>query len=226
MIISTFSGPNGMNGSARSCGLGGLGLTQGTDFNCNATICYGIGDTRHQQFQLLQQLLNMFAGPLGFAPLAIDGFLGTNSANVANVVTNAIVDNNLPGSSDPAVVQMSASFSNNELAHLADGLIPILSTAASAMQAQRISQGLPPTPSSPSPRSPSAAAAAVATTLPPGSMSVVAPTSTGAKITAAFRKNSTWYMVAGGAAAVLLAGGIGYAVYRHKGTPHRRAHAR
>jgi hypothetical protein len=225
MIISTFSGPNGMNGSARSCGLGGLGLTQGVDFNCNATICYGIGDKRHQQFQLLQQLLNMFAGPLGFAPLTIDGFLGTNSANVANVVTNAIVDNSLPGSSDPAVVQMSASFSNNELAHLADGLIPILSTAASAMQAQRISQGLPPTPSSPLP-SPSAAAAAAVAALPPGSMSVVAPASTGAKITAAFRKNSTWYMVAGAAAAVAVAGGIGYAVYRHKEHPRRRAHAR
>lgn len=52
--------------------------TLGVDFNCNASICYGIGASNHALFQQLQQVLNQHG-----AQLAVDGFIG--DATVAAV---------------------------------------------------------------------------------------------------------------------------------------------
>lgn len=50
-------------------------FVEGTDFNCNATICYGIGAVQNR-FMALQATINRFASSSGFAPLTVDGFIG------------------------------------------------------------------------------------------------------------------------------------------------------
>jgi len=56
-------------------------LVLGVDFNCNASICYGVGAKNHALFQQLQQVLNQYG-----VGLVVDGFIGDNTvAAVKNV---------------------------------------------------------------------------------------------------------------------------------------------
>jgi hypothetical protein len=71
-----------LNGYENRPGLGALAartLVQGTDFNCNASICYGIGAANHQALKDLQTAINRYA--FGNKPLVVDGYIG--SATVA-----------------------------------------------------------------------------------------------------------------------------------------------
>ncbi len=60
-----------------------MALTLGVDFNCNASICYGIGAQNHALFQQLQQVLNQYG-----AGLAVDGFIGANTVNAVRTIAN------------------------------------------------------------------------------------------------------------------------------------------
>lgn len=51
----------------------------GKDWNLKGDIAYGAGAT-HDEFVALQKSLNQLAGPLGFAKLDTDGFLGPKTA--------------------------------------------------------------------------------------------------------------------------------------------------
>jgi lysozyme family protein len=60
-------------------------LTQGVDFKCNTTICFGVGAV-HDQFKALQTAINGFATiGSGFTPLVVDGFIGDKTVAAANV---------------------------------------------------------------------------------------------------------------------------------------------
>jgi hypothetical protein len=63
-------------------------LTEGTDFKCNAALCYGVGAV-HDQFKALQATLNQFANAVGFAPLAVDGFIGPLTVAAAQAAASA-----------------------------------------------------------------------------------------------------------------------------------------
>lgn len=57
----------------------GLGLTP--VYKCTATICYGAdgagkGNGTDGLFKQVQSVLNRFASPAGFTPIAVDGFIG------------------------------------------------------------------------------------------------------------------------------------------------------
>lgn len=54
-------------------------LTQAKDFNCNASICYAIGAGNDALFKKLQSSINVLAGVGGFAPIAVDGFIGAGT---------------------------------------------------------------------------------------------------------------------------------------------------
>jgi len=53
----------------------------GVDFNCNASICYGVGANNHALFQQLQQVLNQHG-----AGLTIDGFIGDATVAAVKIV--------------------------------------------------------------------------------------------------------------------------------------------
>ncbi len=62
---------------------------QGKDWNVKDTIAYGAGPV-HADFVALQGDLNRFAGALGFAPLATDGFIGARTAAAVKAVYDAV----------------------------------------------------------------------------------------------------------------------------------------
>jgi hypothetical protein len=62
---------------------------KGTDFNCNAAICYGIGAV-HNRFMALQTTINRFAGSSGFAPLTVDGFIGQLTVDAAAAAATTV----------------------------------------------------------------------------------------------------------------------------------------
>jgi hypothetical protein len=230
-----------MNGSA--CGFG---YAQGTDFNCNSSICYGIG-TRQGQFETFQQLLNQILLVTGGNALKVDGFVGADTLAGAMRVARAIIQAGLPGSDDVNIVTLAndPSVTKEQLAGMVDSLLPMLAISASSLQAQRIAAGLPPTgaaatgplpaPSAMTPGTiapgmgPAPAAAATGPLPAPSAMTpgTIAP---GTGPAPAAMKSTTWYIIGGVAAAVLAAGGAAYVIYRRKGhgsarSGHRYARA-
>lgn len=189
-------------------GLGSV-LTQGTDYNCNASICYGIGPARHQLFQRMQTLLNIFSTPVGFAPLVVDGFIGDSTVNAVRLTARAITATGLPGGDLPVLWEATEpTYTKESTAANADDIVLAIAAAAPVMVANRAAAGLPASPVIP----PSATHPASASTPPD---SVVAPAShaisTATKTK--FKKALPWIL--GGLGAVLLIGGGGYVYYRH-----------
>lgn len=184
------------------------------NFKCNSSICYGIGVENHKRFQNLQSLLNLFATPVGFAPLVVDGFLGDASAKAAELTARAIVGSGLPGADSAVVQKISGGISKNGLAEAAFGDFPLMLAAAGpVMQAQRAQSGLPASPYvAPTPITAATAPAAVT----PGpeadkKMKSMAPSN----------KKWLWWTLAG-VATVAAVGGVGYVVYRRQAKPARR----
>src|SRR5574342_77555 len=52
-------------------------LVRGVDFQCNATLCYGIGPTNDATFKALQRALNRYPG----VSVGVDGKLGASSVS-------------------------------------------------------------------------------------------------------------------------------------------------
>jgi lysozyme family protein len=57
-------------------------LKLGVDFNCNASICYGIGATSDALFRRLQQTLNAYG-----AGLVVDGRIGANTVSAVQRIS-------------------------------------------------------------------------------------------------------------------------------------------
>lgn len=64
-------------------------FVEGTDFNCNTAICYGIGAV-HNRFMALQATINRFASSAGFAPLTVDGFIGQLTVDAAAAAATTV----------------------------------------------------------------------------------------------------------------------------------------
>jgi len=62
-------------------------LTQGTDYNCNASICYAIGAANDALFKKLQQGVNMLASAAGIAPIIVDGWIGKETVAALQALT-------------------------------------------------------------------------------------------------------------------------------------------
>jgi len=189
-------------------GLGSV-LTQGTDYNCNASICYGIGSARHQLFQRIQALLNFFSTPVGFAPLVVDGFLGESTVNAARLTARAITATGLPGGEQPVLWEATEpTYTKEALAANADDIALAIAAAAPVMVAQRAAAGLPASPViSPSSTHPASAATPPDSVVAPSGHAIATTTKT------KFKKALPWIL--GGLGAVLLIGGGGYVYYRH-----------
>jgi lysozyme family protein len=208
----TSNGSYGTYNPADVYGAGfGRTFVQGTDFQCNAAICFAIGPDRHQQFQQLQTLLNLFTTPVGFAPLDVDGFIGAQTVNAAIATAKAVRAAGLPGFDAPAMVQISSGVTKEQLASLVDDFNLALAAAGPVMATQRAQQGLPPSPviapSTPIPTTPATQAIVEA--------ALVAATVAATAALPKSKKAWIWW-VAGGAVTVLAVGRIGYVVYRRK----------
>lgn len=195
MLIQQHSGGNGFG-----YGFGAAGLTQGKDFNCNAGICYAIGAANDALFKKLQMNLNVLSGVGGFSQLKVDGFIGPATVSALASLKKLGFD-------------ASAYSSKEAVAVNAQLISDILGGLAQAQQSMAVATGQPSPLKSPGTavayQPTSAAAAAAITAQLPGASPVAAMLP---KI-----KSKTLWWIAGGLAAALTVGGVGYVVYRRKG---------
>lgn len=178
--------------------LGATTLVSGKDFNCNATICYGIGAANHKTFVDLQTTLNRFAGfGRGFAPLVTDGFIGDATVRAVSIATAAT---NLPA---PGNTRQSIAAGAPALITNLRGMLDDLDAFGVSIPGSP-AQPMIPTMSQQAPMATTAATTLPATTTP----SVIPP--------AAVNKAKVpgWAWALGGVAGALAIGGIGYAVLR------------
>jgi len=211
MVFASY-GNNGMSGYGY--GLGAA-LVQGVDFKCNTAICYAIGPARHQQFQQLQMLLNLFAAPVGFASLVVDGFLGDKTVKAAQFTAKAIRASELPGSDAPSMAQISNGVSKDQLASLVNDFNLALAAAGPVLAAQRAQAGLPQSPVI-APSTPVPTTATTQAIVEKAAAATTAAAASGAAAALAQLKKPWVWWIAGGVAAVLLVGGVGFVYYRRK----------
>lgn len=192
MLIQQHSGGNGFG-----YGFGAAGLTKGKDYNCNASICYAIGATNDALFKKLQQNLNVLSGVGGFSQLVVDGFIGP--ATLAALAALKKIG------FDPSAYTTKEAVATN-----AQMLVDLLASLANIQQTTAIATGQPSPlkpAGTPVAYQPSAAAAAITAQLPGASpVAAMLP-----KV-----KSKTLWWIAGGLAAALTVGGVGYVVYRRK----------
>lgn len=199
----------------------GRTLVKGTDFNCNTSICYGIGAANHALFQQLQTTLNLFAktGMSAYSgQLVVDGFIGAGTVSAARAAAAAALLPS-PGTTKEAVAA-NAQILNNGLQAFLAGINtpktptspPLVTSAAptstSVPATVQTSQGAITIQPAAQPLPQAAAAAAAIPNIAPTSASAaaaVAPTAS---------KIPLWVWIAGGAVGVLVVGGIGYAILR------------
>jgi len=210
-----------INGFGHSFGAAtpGRPLVQGTDYNCNASICYAIGAANHALFQQLQQTLNQYAR-LGLSAyrsqLTVDGFIGAQTVSAAQAAAAAALLAS-PGSTKQAVAA-NAQILNNGLQAFLAGVnapkvpapvpvataplspsTPTIQTSQGAVIVQPAAQPLPQ------------AAAAATSTIP---TSLPAPDAAAALPSTATSKVPLWVWITAGAVGVVAIGGIGYALLR------------
>jgi hypothetical protein len=209
-------------------GLGATGrlLVKGQDFNCNASICYGIGAANHALFQQLQQTLNQYArmGLTAFrSPLVVDGFIGSATTAAARAAATAALLPD-PGSTKEAIAanaQILLYGLQNFLGSVGAPPSPIVTsqpTPASVPVSTAASQGASITQPTAQPLPQQAAAAGqipsrTASTAPMAP-TTAPPTTTApsASIAPTPAKVPLWVWIAGGAVGVVVIGGIGYAL--------------
>lgn len=194
MLIQQHSGGNGFG-----YGFGAAGLTKGKDYNCNSSICYAIGAANDALFKKLQQNLNVLSGLGGFSQLTVDGFIGP--ATVAALATLKKI-----GFDPSAYTTKEAVATNAQL------ISDILANLAVTQQAVATATGQP------SPLRPGGTAVAyvppTGSTLPAMTAQLPGASPIAAKLPKLSSKTLWW--IAGGLAAALTVGGVGYVVYRRK----------
>jgi len=194
MLIQQHSGGNGFG-----YGFGAAGLTKGKDYNCNSSICYAIGAGNDALFKKLQQNLNVLSGVGGFPQLTVDGFIGKDTLTALASLKKIGFD-------------PSAYSTYDAIAANAATLVDLLANLATIQSTMAIAAGQP------SPLRPAGTAVAYQ---PPASsgiptMTAQLPGSSSAAAMLPKLKSKTLWWIAGGLAAALTVGGVGYVVYRRK----------
>jgi hypothetical protein len=207
MLFTTFNGVGGFGSVIQGYGFGETRmLTKGVDFNCNTSICYGIGAANHQLLKDLQTTINRYA-PLGnlFAPLLVDGFIGDKSVQAANVAA-ATANITSPGSTREAVAANAASL----IAQLTAFLVPVPGTQPGTRPAPTVAMTMPTQPGPPSqPTQPGAQPV-----LTPSRVSML-PAAAAAALTplaTTVSKVPLWVWITAGVTGVVVVGLVGYAL--------------
>jgi len=228
MLFTTINGVEtfGYGGGFGATSAGQV-LRKGTDFNCNSSICYGVGTANHALFQQLQQTLNQYER-MGLTvysggQIAVDGFIGNATVNAARAAAAMALLAN-PGSTKEEVAA-NAQILNLGLQSFLGG---VSAPRTPVVTSQPTSSPAPPPTSVITPQGaiitkptaqplPQAAAAAGQITTAAGS---AAPTSAAASLTPIAMKEKVplWIWITGGAVGLLAVGGIGYALL-HEPSP-------
>lgn len=232
MLFTTINGVESF-GYGRSFGAVSPGqpLKQGSDFNCNSSICYGVGAANHATFQQLQQTLNQMER-LGLTvysggQLTVDGFIGNATVNAAKAAAAMALLSN-PGSTKEAIAA-NAQILNLGLQSFLGG---VSAPRTPVVTSQPTSSPAPPPTSVITPQGaiitkptaqPLPQAAAAAGQIP----GAVQPSPSGgvpidpygpAPAVASKEKVPLWIWITGGAVGLLAVGGIGYALL-HEPSP-------
>lgn len=230
MLFTTINGVESF-GYGFGATAPGTPLVQGRDFNCNASICYGIGTANHALFQQLQSTLNQYQ-KLGITvysggQLTVDGFIGNATVNAARAAAAmALLPN--PGSTKEAVAanaQILQLGLQNFLGGVGAPRAPVATSQPTSSPAPAPNSVVTPQGAvitKPSAQPLPQAAAAVAQI--PGAVQATAPGAASPAaasmmpIVAPKEKVPLWIWITGGAVGLLVVGGIGYAIL-HEPTP-------
>ncbi len=234
MIIASVNGPAGFGYAT----FGQSSFTQGKDFNCNSSICYGVGTTNHELLKQLQQAINSFAPLAGFTPITVDGFIGAGTVNAGALAARVIRGQAL--SSSAIITQLANGMTKEQIATNAPGLLAALQAANSTAS----DQGAPVQVLAPAATAPEAPAAAPAPApsesavtkavdfvksffqpsssptpggfgpaATPGAATAPGAAPGAAPAAAASAKVPTWVWILAGVVGVGVIGGIGYAIF-------------
>lgn len=184
-------------------------LIIGQDFNCNVSICYGIGD-RHSLFQELQRQLNTFARDAPFQALDVDGFIGPATLNAA--INAAAYINSLNVSTDPVLISLALGEMRTK-EQLAANAAVLHAALVAAKSSLLIPSNAPSTPSA------SQSSAEAIPGVSPESPSMFPSASMPTTMPASPKRIPNWVWWAGGAVGVITIGSIGYWAIRSR--PHK-----
>jgi lysozyme family protein len=182
------------------------GFSQGVDYNCKSTICYGItkaGEKApgavHEAFVALQRAINRWSGKGNFPPIATDGKIGAGTVSALKRAGEAALEHLPVVLRQMAQSLFSGSLTKENAARFAMSLTKNLNEAADKLQAVG---SLPP------PKQ---------TTLPPKSDEVATTASTSQipSIVSEEKSSLVWWLL-GGFAAVAVAGVVTVAVVRRR----------
>jgi len=234
LFTSTISGPD--YGYGFGYGLGAAALVQGTGFNCNASICYAIGQANHALFQQLQQTLNQYA-KLGLSAytsqLTVDGFIGAQTVTAARAAAAAALMPS-PGSTKEAVAASAPSLQAGLQAFLAGTTgtkpqVPIVTSQPTSAPQPIPSSVVTPTSTNVRPVQTAMTPTAATAALPAQVAVQPSPASAAAAAVMPAKKVPLWVWITAGAVGIVVIGGVGYAVLHKpetKPTPKKAALAR
>lgn len=115
-------------------------LTQGVDFKCNASICFGVGAV-HDQFKALQTAINGFAAiGSSFTPLVVDGFIGDKTVVAANAAAK------LAGAPSPGTTREAVATNALALTAQLQSMLQDLAIVGVTSQSDTASTSPPTTP--------------------------------------------------------------------------------
>jgi lysozyme family protein len=183
-------------------GLGAPALVKGQDFNCNVSICYGIGAANDALFQQLQMKLNTLSGAAGFAPIRVDGFIGRETLAALAALKKIGFD------PSPYATKEAVAANARTLVELLTGLANIQETVAKAsgQPSPLRPPGTPVRPPGVPATPPSALPPPITAELPPGMLPAAALPQPKSKL--------GWIGL--GLVAALAVGGLGYVLYRRR----------
>lgn len=224
MLLAEYSNAYGRAFGSTSPDGGARTLVQGTDFNCNSSICYGIGSANHALFQQLQTTLNTFA-KLGITAyrgqLTVDGFLGDQTLSAARAAA-AVAGLSAP-STKPQLASQAAILNGGLSAFLASinapkptatTTTPVATSSSAPVQTTSVSTTPTTTPGVMTVpngvKTPPSTVQVPSTTMP----SSMTPTAALTPVAPPASKTPLWVWIAAGAAGVIVVGAVGYAVLR------------
>lgn len=225
MLFTTI---NGVDGFSRGFGAttAGQPLVKGRDFNCNTSICYGIGTANHALFQQLQQTLNQYER-MGLTvysggQLTVDGFIGNATVNAARAAAAmALLPN--PGTTKEEVAA-NAQILQLGLQNFLGG---VGASKAPIVTSQPTTSPAPPPTSVVTPQGaiitkpstqPLPQQAAAVTQIPNAAGTAPSPAAAALTPVAMKEKVPLWIWITGGAVGLIVVGGIGYALL-HEPSP-------
>jgi len=230
MLFTTINGVEtfGYGGGFGAVSPGQV-LRKGTDFNCNSSICYGVGTANHALFQQLQQTLNQYER-MGLTvysggQIAVDGFIGNATVNAARAAAAMALLAN-PGSTKEEVAA-NAQILNLGLQSFLGGVsaprTPVVTSQPTSSPAPPPTSVITPqgaiiTKPTAQPLPQAAAAAGQIPNMPGAGPGAFVPGAAAFAPIATKEKVPLWIWITGGAVGLLAVGGIGYALL-HEPSP-------